>query len=136
MTLLCPRRKYMTMVPRGLELYIKFGSWHSSISLLAFCSRKHLLNSDKSQTLCLENIYHFYMNLRRPSSELQCILLQPLPAHNEMSQSPNERYCMNVCNTPFHNFLLLPGYKKKHRKEIRLYYIKRNTYTKLSNLEA
>jgi len=36
----------MTIVSRGLELYIKLGSWHCSISHLAFCSRKHLLNSD------------------------------------------------------------------------------------------
>lgn len=56
--------------------------------------------------------------LKDTPSELQYVLLQFLPAHNEMSQSPNERYCMNVCNIPLpQNFLLLPGYKEKKNPE-------------------
>lgn len=101
--LLCLRRKYMTIVFRGLELYI--GCWHSSTSHLASCSRKHSLDLTISDTGPGKYVPLLY-ELMETSSELQYVLLQFLPAHNKMSRSPKERYCMNICNIPLpHNHL-------------------------------
>jgi len=99
--LLCLRKKYKTILSSGLELCIKLVSWHSSVSHLASCSRKHLLNCDSQLRHCALPLLH---KLHRTPSELQYVL----PAHHEMSV-PKWKLLYQYRQCPSHSSLLLKG---------------------------